>query len=224
MSTTLDIIDPKRDYIAIAFKGGSGGKFLSAWLTNAKLINSHFKLTLEGSANPSEFEINHDFEQPKPIEFHKTYAQTVKPNKDTSAPYFYTTSTINPNELSDEVYKMIQITFDEDDVDLIFRLYCAKNYALVNATPLHQLYLEIYNSQIRISNIPKKQNIMFLSFKELMFGDVEPLINKLAEFTGLDPLKFERKLLDEWRSKSLEAADAIKPDLKEFYERNTYIS
>ena len=116
-----DNINPKTDYIAKAFKGGSGGKFLTAWLTNAK-VDSRFELTSEGASGPCELEFKVDFEQPRPSMIHKNKIRTSIPPHISHSPYFYPTSITKSSELADEVYRIIQITYDSDDVDLIFRL------------------------------------------------------------------------------------------------------
>ena len=90
--------------------------------------------------------------------------------------------------------------------------------------PLYEYYLEIFNQQIQINNLQYSDNMFSVSFKELMFGDYDELVTKLENITSIPASKLNKELLEEWRTKSLSTAEAVLPTLKEFYERNTYIS
>lgn len=224
---TQGTIDPKKDYIAIAFKGGTGGKFLCSWLTKAKLKNTKVNFTPEGSAGFSEFELKHDFEKPSLLDIHIKKLHNNLPEVETFSPYFLTTTVLLPEKFADEVYKLILITYDLDDVDLIFKFYCAKNFIFkqdVSFKEMSDMYRNILNSYYKYLQVGNKENITKVSFKDLLFANPTDLVNKLATVTGLSQQDFNIELLQKWRTKSLEGAEIATEQLKDFYERNSYIS
>jgi hypothetical protein len=229
---TTDVLtefNPKTDLIAIRFNGGTGGKFLSAWLTNAKLKFTKFNLLDNGSSKYAEREIEIDFERPANVEQHIEHVQTLKPKQITFSPYFYTTTTIQPSSLANYVSKLILLTYTNEDIDLIFRMYCNKNNNLGNQEltiestdtlqKLNKIMYGLKYSRYLISLVTIKENMMCLSFRDLMFGDIETLITTLSEFTGIESNNFDVPTLVEWREKSLIGADSMTSQLKAFYEQ-----
>lgn len=224
---SLSNINPKNDYIAIWFKGGTGGKFLSTWLTNAKLMDTSFNMAAHGGCNDGYRELEHDFERPTLFAKHIEYVRTVRPKVETISPYFYTTGCWYPNSLADEVNKLIFIRYDLSDIDLIFQFYLSKNKGSVQTisdSELIHIYQAIKRMYVRvISKNTFPSNVFPIEFKDLVFSPPESLIHNLSEITGLKAENFNKEILTEWRERSLQGARNAESSLSDFYDRNPNI-
>jgi hypothetical protein len=205
--TTITL--PRQDYISVRYYAGSGGTFLTSWLTSAKNDNPQYvSLTDVSSANPDFLEIPaivpHNFRS----EQHKQFLSTVVPgNYEAVPPYFIQDQSKSVDESLECVQRVINISYDIDDVDDI--TWCIYKKSFMKQQNVDLLDVESILEQltettgacwIKFRAKTDTERVCYIKWKELLSGDSVELSNKLAEFTGISGSKFDLSLLAEWRT------------------------
>jgi hypothetical protein len=205
--TTITL--PRQDYIAVRFASGSGGQFLAAWLTAAKEQNpAYVSLTDVGSADPSTLEIQESVPHTFRTEQHKQFLSTVVPgNPGTEPPYFVLDQSKHIDDSLECVQRVINISFDIDDVDDVTWCHYKKVFMRQNNVDLllvedilDQLTETVGCQWIKFRAKTDTARVCYVKWKDLLNGDSTTLINKLSQFTGIHVDNFDVTLLNEWRT------------------------
>ena len=113
----------------------------------------------------------------------------------------YATHVRDINLLSDSVDKIINLYCDENDITDISKIFVWKN---IPDYPDHNVNLVIanYNYYLKNYNYIKQDNILNISWKEMLYMDLSLLIPKIEEFSGIKNIS--KEFFEEWRKRTLE--------------------
>ena len=132
------------------------------------------------------------------------------------SPYYTAAHIKNPNILREYFKKSIRITFDSDDISTVSSVFLGKYFIdemKVDVTDLSSYKCLITNKLTSMLPFFKKDaslgTILFISWKELFNGEVDALLYKLSEFTGIDSTEFSTDALSHWRDKTRECIDTF---------------
>jgi hypothetical protein len=205
--TTITL--PRQDYISVRYFGGSGGTFLTSWLTAAKNENPQYvSLTNVSSANPNFLEIQQSVPHTFRSEQHRQFLSTVVPdNYEAVPPYFVLDQSKSLDESLECVQRVINISYDINDVDDVAWCYYKKTFMRQeNATlldvesVLEQLTETVGACWIRFRAKTDTERVCYVKWKDLLSGDPVALVEKLSAFTGISTNKFNLSLLAEWQT------------------------
>jgi len=204
--TTITL--PRQDYISVRYFGGSGGTFITSWLTAAKNESDHYlSLTNVGSADPSVLEIQQSVPHNFRSEQHKQFLSTVVPGvAGTAPPYFVLDQSQSLDDSLECVQRVINISYDINDVDDI--AWCnykksfmqQQNVNLLDAESiLEQITETVGGCWIKFRAKTDTERVCYVKWKDLLSGDPVALVEKLSAFTGISANKFDLALLGQWR-------------------------
>jgi hypothetical protein len=205
--TTITL--PRQDYISVRYLDGAGGKFLTSWLTSAKNESDQYlSLTDVGSADPSVLEIQQGVPHNFRSDQHRQFLSTVVPGvAGTEPPYFVLDQSKSLDESLECVQRVINISYDIDDVDDI--AWCnykksfiqQQNVNLLDAESiLEQLTETVGGCWIKFRAKTDTERVCYVKWKDLLSGDPIALVEKLSGFTGISVSKFDLALLGQWRT------------------------
>ena len=205
--TTITL--PRQDYISVRYFGGSGGTFITSWLTAAKNESDQYlSLTNVGSADPSVLEIQQSVPHNFRSEQHKQFLSTVVPGvAGTAPPYFVLDQSQSLDDSLECVQRVINISYDINDVDDI--AWCnykksfmqQQNVNLLDAESiLEQITETVGGCWIKFRAKTDTERVCYVKWKDLLSGDPVVLVEKLAGFTGISVSKFDLALLGQWRT------------------------
>ena len=218
---------PTDDIIPIAFMGGSGGNFLCHFIISAKrkdktlpilsehgnVHNDHNYKDLNGPAlGPKD----PDSEKLKFL-LSQEISDKVKP-----PPYYTVVHFTETKLLATNFKKAIKIIFDKDDIDTISINFITKYQVDTLGEPYDPIRLRSMRMFTRMSiakwhNYFLKEdypNILFISWKELFLGNINDLINKISEYTGIESEYFLKDSLIMWRIKTQQGLDNFKTTIE----------
>jgi len=205
--TTITL--PRQDYISVRYLGGSGGTFLTSWLTAAKNESPQYvSLTNVSSANPNFLEIQQSVPHNFRAEQHKQFLSTAVPGTPgTEAPYFLLDQSKSLDESLECVQRVINISYDINDVDDVAWCYYKKTFIrqenanlLDVESILEQLTETVGACWIRFRAKTDTERVCYVKWKDLLSGDPVALVEKLSAFTGISANKFNLSLLAEWQT------------------------
>jgi hypothetical protein len=118
--------------------------------------------------------------------------------------------------------KAIRIIFDKDDIDTIAINFVTKYQVDTLGEPYDPIRLRSMRMFKKMSidkwhNYFLKEdypNILFISWKELFLGNINDLINKISEYTGIESEYFLKDSLIMWRIKTQQGLDNFKTTLQ----------
>jgi hypothetical protein len=138
---------------------------------------------------------------------------------------------INSKELMEFAKKGILITYEKDDIDDILTVILGKasidgHHNPINKERYHiskddlqslkllynrhySLLTDYYSSFQPINDLGNK--MLNISWKEIMYSDVNELIEKLSKFTGFEINNFNSKVIQEWRRLTLYCIADLEP-------------
>jgi hypothetical protein len=205
--TTITL--PRQDYISVRYFGGSGGTFLTSWLTAAKNESDQYlSLTDVGSANPSVLEIQQTVPHNFRSDQHRQFLSTVVPGvAGTEPPYFVLDQSQSLDESLECVQRVINISYDINDVDDVAWCYYKKTFIrqenanlLDVESILEQLTEFTGTCWIKFRAKTDTERVCYIKWKDLLSGDPVALVEKLSVFTGISANKFDLALLGQWRA------------------------
>lgn len=205
---------------------GTGGNFLANFITMAKLNskeplqlskhgNAHNSIWVElsgsksGPYSPGQPASSTDEEKIK----HLLSGTPVK----NSVPIYYPFDHIIDLKLCTMFFeKAIRITYEKDDINDVIYSYVGKYHidtARKNANDIFNLKLV---SQVHISNYLKHfsttdkiPNVLYISWRELVYDDPIILIEKLNNFTKIPNENFSIENLIKWRKATHSCIDTF---------------
>ena len=215
------------DIVPIAFMGGSGGNFLCHFIISAKrkdktlpilsehgnVHNDHNYKDLNGPAlGPKD----PDSEKLKFL-LSQEISDKVKP-----PPYYTVVHFTETKLLATNFKKAIKIIFDKDDIDTIAINFITKYQVDTLGEPYDPIRLRSMRMFTRMSidkwhNYFLKEdypNILFISWKELFLGNINDLITKISEYTGIESEYFLKDSLIMWRIKTQQGLDNFKTTIQ----------
>lgn len=206
--------------IPISYYSGTGGNFLRAFITDAK-YNNHTNIEL------SQFGNAHTYIKDFPIRgFNLEDDDTdklvailnTKPITDSESPYYVQTHITNMDMLIKNFHRNIRIVFDEDDFLDIFYIFLGKimndimnithgptidltvdkldKYFLIHRRAKHNFGIKKYHRCFQNDN---KENVLYISFNDLLRGNIEILIYNISKFTEIPTQHFNVNNLIRWR-------------------------
>jgi hypothetical protein len=200
--------------------GGSGGNFLCHFIISAKrkdktlpILSEHGNVHNDNhykDLNGPALGINDPDSEKLKFLLSQEISDKVKP-----PPYYTVVHFTEIKLLAANFKKAIKIVFDKNDIDTIAINFVTK----YEVDTLGEPYDPIRLNSMRISNkmsIAKWHNyflkedypnILFISWKELFLGDIDQLINKISEYTGIEFEYFLKDSLIMWRIKTQQGLD-----------------
>jgi hypothetical protein len=205
--TTITL--PRQDYISVRYFAGAGGTFLTSWLTSAKNESDQYlSLTDVGSADPVVLEIPASVPHNFRPEQHRQFLSTVVPGvAGITPPYFVLDQSQSLEDSLECVQRVINISYDIDDVDDI--AWCNYKKSFMQQQNVDLLDVEAVLEQlaeftgtcwIKFRAKTDTERVCYVKWKDLLSGDPVVLVEKLAGFTGISANKFDLALLGQWRA------------------------
>lgn len=208
------------DIIPITYMGGTGGNFLCHFIVSAKL-NSNHRIPFSNHGNVHAFGMRDlptlptsifDNDQDKiNYLFLQLSQDQQKFGHRLVKPYIVALHLLDINMINSIFKKSIRITYDLDDINDITNSYYGKFY-LDAKDPLTIKYphsfikknikkeiTDLISDFSEIKNIP---NVLFVSWKELVYNNIDTLVIRLSKFTDIDSNSFSKEALTEWRTKT----------------------
>jgi hypothetical protein len=192
---------------------GSGGNFLSRFITFAKLNSTDIlKLSKHGNAHAGYVELPRSILGPSDNDNLKIEQMLNAIPKGNVLPIYYVPAYILDIKLCMNFFeKVIRITYKKDDIEDITYSYLGK-YQLDFAhkdksTNVFNLYMHtlIFISKYvkDFSILEENANILYISWKELVYYDPDILINKLHNFIQIPKENFNLENLYNWRKATI---------------------
>ena len=205
------------DVIPITYMGGTGGVFLCHFLVSAKRnVQDIIELSEHGNAHTNCLTDivapMHGVRKPDiiKIDYLIDQIQQVK-NQNIEKPYYTFAHLTDINLINLHFKKSIRITYERDDIDEITNVFYGKYcYDWVKKVEPKQLYktglVFNLNKFTKVENMP---NILFISWKEYLRGNIDDLIYKLSIFTDINVENFSKESLIHWRNKTQYCIDTF---------------
>jgi hypothetical protein len=192
-------INMKRlDIIPIAFAGGTGGRFLSTFLYNAKEHIDSMTLTTYGSA----IFCDHDrYPHPGPQENVTAHLVAINKLPVTPKTKYIPCHIYNIHLLIAFYDKVITIVHDDNDIPAILTIFRHK-WGHDEQQLADYLYVSGMYDQSRIHSLDSPQ-VLNICWKDLMWQSPELFIENLSKFTHIPVTDFYKEQLCFWRSKTL---------------------
>lgn len=207
-----------KDIIPVTYMSGTGGAFLSKFITFAKLNSKDIlKLSKHGNAHSGYIELPRSILGPPDDDNIKIeQILNAKPYDDVFPIYYVPTHILDLKLCMNFFEKTIRITYEKEDIDDIAICYVGKYHIdathKVESTILnlklhsHMMLLKFCN---QFSTIEQNSNILYVSWKELLHFDPNILINKLHTFTQIPIENFNLENLYNWRKATISCIENI---------------
>ena len=195
------------EIIPITYIGGTGGNFLCHFIVSAKRNNKDIiKLSEHGNAHlfsakdiigPVQGLLTPDLDKIK-------YIFSQLPLSGLEKPYYTAAHLANISTINSYFVRSIRITYDIDDILNIAKVFYGKfiidgerhKKSIKNISAEHYHWLEEFSFKENMTNV------LFISWKELLYGNVIDLISKISIFTNIDKDRFLAESLTHWRNKT----------------------
>jgi len=216
------------DIVPIAFMGGSGGNFLCHFIISAKRKDKTLpNLSPHGNVHDNNYKdldgpalgvVHSDLEKIKFL-----LSQEISDNVKLTPPPYYTVVHFTENKLlAANFKKAIRIIFDKDDIDDIAINFVTKYQVDTLGEPYDITRLNSLRTFKKMSIVKWHRyflkedypNILFISWKELFLGNIDELINKISEYTGIESEYFLKDSLIMWRIKTQQGLDNFKTNIQ----------
>lgn len=187
-------------FYPIAYLGGSGGAFLSSWLNQA-MYGIPLKLnTSTGNA--------HDSARDAGFGIFNDQIESIEGLKqkftDTTYKMFIGCHIVDDSLLLSNFPKVTKITYDQDDALEIAINFYTKNPNLIDFTLEESILNRIESTKQfndRMSKtLPETEQSTNVSWKALLYGDPDELVDKLANFYSIKKSNFDLANLVWWRT------------------------
>lgn len=207
------------EIIPITYIAGSGGTFLSNFITYAKLNNkSLMKFSTNGNAHSCTLDITID---------NKLHSYSVdqldyllsRGKGISDMPYYipihYFDKLILDDQVTDKFDKLIRITYTESNINDILCAFIGKYHmdergmtlpiikSKVNIlTSTYKFFIE----RFKISDL----KVLDVSWNHLLYNDIDILLTELSEYTTIPKDNFCIENLLEWRNKTHQCIKNVK--------------
>jgi len=213
------------DIIPIRYMSGTGGQFLSSFITAAKTKNNQaIRLSLFGNAHTNNLL---DFSLPGHPAFGPDRPDSLKIDatlnligNEGSVPIYYSAMHFMDIKLLLTTFdRVISITYDIDDVSDIALIFYGKFYIdeLQSNTDISNHRYVTMKITLKYSSRFFKEyesdNVLNVSWKELFHLDTNILIEKISAFTSIPKENFNISNLLEWRKVTLQCLDKVSSTL-----------
>ena len=196
--------------------GGTGGHFLSSFLTYAKYKILFNKLSTYGNAHDNIQEVESekflmkDFVD-KTFNEQLDYLKTLKTTKffsklvNLTPPYFISVHSIHQDLFTTEFDKTILVSYEKSDIETIAKVYALKRgYDILNGDirlvrSLYKQQLESLSKNIDFYKEKPIKNILYIKWQELLSLESDKFESKLSDFLNMK-MHFNRRFLDDWRT------------------------
>lgn len=191
----------RSDLIPIRYIGGTGGSFICAWLTQAKLGTSDIPLSLYGNAHQAYKECPVDISPLATGQEYIDILKSVQPPTPSMPPYFVHVHCSDLDAILQVSNKVINISYQKENIKEIFFMFYGKfhlderdsKYSDFNIRYLSYLKTMVPN----FKEISSTDRVLNVSWHEISSGDPEMLAQKFFKFTGIGNLSLD--ILLEWR-------------------------
>ena len=213
------------DIIPIKYMSGTGGQFLSSFITAAKTKNNQaIRLSLFGNAHTNNLL---DFSLPGHPAFGPDRPDSLKIDatlnligNEGSVPIYYSAMHFMDIKLLLTTFdRVISITYDIDDVSDIALIFYGKFYIdeLQSNTDISNHRYVTMKITLKYSSRFFKEyesdNVLNVSWKELFHLDTNILVEKISAFTSIPKENFNISNLLEWRKVTLQCLDKVSSTL-----------
>ena len=213
------------DIIPIRYMSGTGGQFLSSFITAAKTKNNQaIRLSLFGNAHTNNLL---DFSLPGHPAFGPDRPDSLKIDatlnligNEGSVPIYYSAMHFMDIKLLLTTFdRVISITYDIDDVSDIALIFYGKFYIdeLQSNTDISNHRYVTMKITLKYSSRFFKEyetdNVLNVSWKELFHLDTNILVEKISAFTSIPKENFNISNLLEWRKVTLQCLDKVSSTL-----------
>ena len=206
---------PTEDIIPVTYIGGTGGNFLCHFIASAKR-NSKDIVKLSEHGNVHTFcikDINcpvQGLSTPDLVKIEYIFSQL--PYTGSIKPYYTSAHLIDINTINYYFSRSIRITYEVDDIPDIATVFYGKFIVDEGKTKksIKNILAEPYQWINKFSFKENMPNILFVSWKELLNGNINDLISKISMFTNINKDKFSTESLIYWRNKTQYCIDKFK--------------
>ncbi len=213
----------RSDIVPVLFMGGTGGHFLSAFLYHAREGDNYWQFSKCGNAHHSQ-KNNSSFSGGV------SYPAINHINALLKLPVFgkimYIRSHCHDPSLAllhfDKVIKTYYETKDVDELNLVFLAKWGLDEGNLNIDELKNRLISpamtaVHHSKYfefpELGNYYESENLLNISWQELMHNDPITLINKLSQFTNLSVDRFPLDKLLTWRELTMAGVNECKTHL-----------
>lgn len=202
--------------IPIEYLAGSGGTFLSKFLTYAKLNR---KELMEFSFNGNAHLVPYDDITADHIlhSYSKQQLLNLRATGNSYAPYFLPVHYHSNLSIDDTVLglfdRVIRITYDKSNIDDLVYTFIGKYHIDERNTNIPTLRAK----RVILSNTAKffldrfnTNNNLDISWNDMLYNDIDGLLNKLSDYTNIDKYQFCVENLYNWRIKTLACIENVK--------------
>jgi hypothetical protein len=222
------------DIIPIRYMSGTGGQFLSNFITAAKNKNNYLMdLSKHGNAHSTNLL---DFSFSETVDFAPQADDSFKISsilslikQDDSIPAYYPAMHIRDIGLLLDIFnKTISIWYEPDDVNDIAIVFYGKYYMdqeyCSNITTHKYVTIKLTTHQ-RLSTFNQydSSSVLNLSWKEMLYKDPNNMINKISSFTSIPKDNFNVANLLKWRETTMQCLSTISRTLNTIQETNKWL-
>lgn len=190
--------------IVIRHLGGCGGCFIGSLLRIAcdnkdPIKNGIDKICEYGSCHfvDRELFLIKDDNSDTDVEYLNLFLDNL--NKDSSTTYIYVTHVKEIIRISNNVDKIINLYGEIDDAKDIGKVFSIKNTLDFNID-MNESISYITNNIKNYTRI-EKENLLNISWKEMLYKDLNILIPELEAFTGIGNISYD--FFKEWRKRTI---------------------
>jgi len=210
--------------IPIRYMSGTGGQFLSNFITAAK-NNNKKEIILSSYGNAHENNLidfvtsDHSTFAPQESDHHKITSILNIKGKEGSTPIYYPAMhLLDISSLIDIFDKVISITYDNDDISDIALIFHGKFYIdelqYVNLTSHDYVTIKItLNKACSLFKRYDSNNVLNVSWKELFHLDESIIVDKISSFISIPKENFNISNLLKWRKATLQCLDKVSSTL-----------
>lgn len=133
----------------------------------------------------------------------------------TNTPYYISTHTVDMRLLRSTFLKHIRITYDEQDIDNLLKVYFGKVCLdvfdrsieeSIEKTTRFEKYLKKYASFFKQEEM---DDVLFLKWNDILYLNPVELVRILSEYTSIPEQQFNIDLLLSWRNKTTQCITKI---------------
>lgn len=195
------------EIIPVTYVGGTGGHFLCHLIVSAKRNNTNI-IELSEHGNAHSFCIKDINSPPSGLLisdlFKIKYIFSQLPLEGLEKPYYTAAHIGDMNTVNSYFDRSIRITYEVDDIMDIAKVFYGKFIidGGKNKKSIKDISLEHHRWLNEFSFKDNMPNVLFISWKELLNGNVVDLISKISIFTDIDKDRFLPESIMHWRSKT----------------------
>jgi len=202
--------------VPVIYMGGTGGHFLSALISRARLAirNTDYRLSPYGNCHDTYRDLGScgGVDTPFDQQISRLRDHFLSPNA--PGPVYYPPMhLIDHARVMDTFERAIKITYSKSDVSSIAKIFLIKwgveteQWDLQDPQKMRQnqhYFIGLLMRFLRIwePNTDYGTRLLNISWQDLISADAQLLIQQISRFTNIDETAFDQEFLQEWRART----------------------